>query len=90
MRKAKSCYSCPVHTDSGCSLGYKRNISSCNVKGTKGLGHTAIYSPEVCCHKPKTQKEFFRRLKRLKKPVNFIIHYSTLGKDIDINNTYFH
>ena len=61
--KVKNCYGCPAHTESLCLLGYKRNESNCNIKGYKGGGHVTIYSPKICCHKPKTQKEFIQRLK---------------------------
>ena len=64
-RKAKSCYDCPAHTDGCCLLGYERTQENCNITGPKGMGHVTIYSPKQCCHKPKTVKEFSKRLKEL-------------------------
>ena len=61
--KAKNCYNCPAHTDSKCLLDYERYAVNCNIKGPKGSGHITIYSPKECCHKPRTQKEFFKRWK---------------------------
>ena len=61
VRKTKSCYGCPAHTESICLLGYKRTTTNCNIIGPKGGGHLTVYSPVECCHKPKTQKEFFKR-----------------------------
>lgn len=66
VRKVKNCYGCPAHTDSKCLLGYERNNVYENVKGPKGIGHIVIYSPKTCCHKPKTVKEFSKRLRNLK------------------------
>ena len=60
--KVKNCYGCPAHTDSKCLLDYERDAVNCNINGPKGGGHITIYSPKECCHKPKTQKEFFKRL----------------------------
>lgn len=63
MNKVKNCYDCPAHTTTNCLLGYTRDRQFINVAGPKGLGHIEIYSPKSCCHKPRTQKEFIKRLK---------------------------
>ena len=63
MRKVKNCYGCLAHTEGYCLLGYERNKENCNIAGPKGMGHTTIYSSKECCHKPKTIKEFLKRLK---------------------------
>lgn len=65
-RKVENCYGCPADGGAtGCLLRYKRNIRYENMKGPKGLACITIYSPKECCHKPKTMKEFAKRVKGL-------------------------
>ena len=65
-RKAKNCYGCPAETifdyqerSTYCLLNYERVQEIVFVKGIT----TYRYSPKECCHKPKTVKEFSKRLK---------------------------
>lgn len=65
-RKVKNCYGCPADGgEIGCLLKHERNIKYENIKTPKGLGHVTVYSPKECCHKPKTMKEFAKRVKGL-------------------------
>lgn len=61
MRKAKSCYNCIAHNVNNignnngiCLLGYDMVYNS----------QTGLYSPKECCHKPKSVKEFVKRLRK--------------------------
>lgn len=66
VRKVKNCYGCPADGGAiGCLLKYERNKVFENIVGPKGLGCLTIYSPKECCHKPKTVKEFAKRLKNI-------------------------
>lgn len=66
VRKVENCYGCPADGGAtGCLLRHERNIKYENIKGPKGLCHITIYSPKECCHKPKTMKEFAKRVKEL-------------------------
>lgn len=67
VRKVENCYGCPADGIIGCLLGYERNKKYENMRGPRGLGCITIYSPKECCHKPKTVKEFAKRLKELYK-----------------------
>ena len=60
-RKVKNCYGCPADIGTGCLLNYERDAVFEYIRGPKGCGHITVYSPKICCHKPKTQKEFFNR-----------------------------
>ena len=58
-RKVENCYGCPADGGAtGCLLRHKRNIRYENMKGPKGLAC-------ITCHKPKTMKEFAKRVKGL-------------------------
>ena len=66
--KAKSCYRCPAESifdyQTGatcCLLNYNREEQVLIVNGVV----VYKYSPKECCHKPKTIKEFSKRLKEL-------------------------
>lgn len=65
-RKVENYYGCPADGGAtGCLLRCKRNIRYENMRGPKGLACLTIYFPKECCHKPKTIKEFAKRLKEL-------------------------
>lgn len=59
-RKARNCYNCIAFSynskyrqNGGCLLGYEQTYDSAK----------DFYIPKECCHKPRTQKEFFKRRK---------------------------
>lgn len=61
MRKAKTCYNCIAHSVNNirsnngiCLLGYPMVYNN----------QTGLYSPKECCHKPKSVKEFVKRLRK--------------------------
>ena len=63
-RKANSCYNCPAHNynnrhcnNGSCLLGYDLTYNT----------KIDSYSPKECCHKPKTIKEFLKRLNNAKR-----------------------
>lgn len=63
MRKVKNCYGCPADNGRcGCLLKYER-VGKYEIFNKVSL---LIYSPVKCCHKPKSVKEFFKRLKSSK------------------------
>lgn len=65
-RKVKNCYGCLADGGAtGCLLKHKRNKVFENIIGPKGLGCIMVYSPKECCHKPKTTREFAKRVKEL-------------------------
>ena len=61
--KVKNCYGCPADTYGMCLLGYKREFEYGYVDTPFGTHTCKISYPIECCHKPKTVKEFKKRLK---------------------------
>lgn len=58
MRKAKTCSGCPAREFLSCRLGYETE--------TYELGYGVMCSrPLEICHKPRSVKEFYERLKEL-------------------------
>ena len=70
MRKVKNCYGCPANDSIGCLLGYERNETNKNVNFEGRCGHITIYSPKICCHKPKSVKDFFNRWQEVRRMKN--------------------
>lgn len=67
MRKVKNCYGCPAHDTTGCLLGFERNETIKNIKLGGLSGYITIYSPKICCHKPKSVKDFFKKWQEVKR-----------------------
>lgn len=57
MRKAKSCYGCYAYSNwlNVCLLNYRTETYA-------WVGGIGLIRPVKCCHKPKTTKEYFKRL----------------------------
>lgn len=70
MRKVKDCYGCPAHTNICCLLGFERNKTNKNVNFGGIRGCVTIYSPKICCHKPKSSKYFFKKWQEVRRMKN--------------------
>ena len=60
-RKATCCYGCYAHIggfQDYCNLGHPTETYEVNVNGMS----MRMLRPKECCHKPKTVKEYFKRL----------------------------
>ena len=64
-RKVKSCYGCPAESTFDYETGAKRCLLNYDRERQVLIVYGVIvykYSPKTCCHKPKTVKEYFKRL----------------------------
>lgn len=61
MRKAKTCYNCIAHSVN--NLGYNNGICLLGYDMVYN-NQTGLYSPKKCCYKPKSVKEFVKRLRK--------------------------